>query len=69
MLIEAGANVNAVGNDGRARLHQAAEAGNLVVAAVLLASGADINGTDNNGVPVMLEVFRAGQRSNGAGIP
>ncbi|OCK79033.1 ankyrin, partial [Lepidopterella palustris CBS 459.81] len=49
LLVEQGADLGAVDENGRTPLHQAAEAGNKAVALLLLEIGGDINAQDNYG--------------------
>jgi ankyrin repeat protein len=57
VLIEAGADIHAVTDEGVSVLHAAAMVNNADVAALLVQSGADVEATTNNGTtPVMVAV-------------
>jgi ankyrin repeat protein len=49
VLLEHGANVGAVDNEGRTPLHAAAEGGKVKVVRVLLEHGANVDAVDNEG--------------------
>ncbi|KAL0634100.1 hypothetical protein Q9L58_006979 [Maublancomyces gigas] len=49
MLLDAGSNVRAVGNDGATPLHRAAEKGGMGIAQLLIEYGADVTAKDEGG--------------------
>ncbi len=59
LLIDKGANVHAVDDEGKTPLHNAVRPPNSKVVKVLIDAGADVNAKDGNGVSVLQEALKA----------